>query len=218
MLVPLFQLFARHAAEQSRAWLSASLERPFSADAFAADFAAAGRKVGKEPVSPTADEASTLREHGVAVAVEKWSRDELARAILLLHAAQTVADLVPLVESCFRQGDNRERQAVLKALPLLSQPERHLAIAVEACRTNVLPVFEAIACENPYPAAHFPDSSFHQMVLKALFLGVSLSRIEGLDRRWTAELERMALDFASERRAAGRPVPADVELLVRSRT
>jgi hypothetical protein len=48
------------------------------------------------------------------------------------------------------------------------------------------------------------------MVLKTLFLGVALERILGLDRRKTAELARMAEDYASERKAAGRSVPADI--------
>jgi len=49
-------------------------------------------------------------------------------------------------------------------------------------------------------------------VLKALFIGVALSRIVGLDRRRGAELARMAAVYAAERRAAGRPVPSDIGL------
>jgi hypothetical protein len=41
---------------------------------------------------------------------------------------------------------------------------------------------------------------------------VPVSRILGLERRKTPELRRMAADYASERRAAGRPVPADIHL------
>ena len=50
------------------------------------------------------------------------------------------------------------------------------------------------------------------MVLKALFNEVALSRIAGLAGRRNAELTRMAADYASERRAAGRTVPADIGL------
>ena len=88
--------------------------------------------------------------------------DEVARAALLVNAYPRV---VP--DELWARGDNRERQAVLRALPLLPEPERFAAIAIEACRTNVLPVFEAIACENPYPARYFPERNFNQMVLKA---------------------------------------------------
>jgi hypothetical protein len=69
-------------------------------------------------------------------------------------------------------------------------------------------------CENPYPAAHFPEPAFNQLVLKAYFIGVPVLRILGLDRRKTPELRRMAADYASERRAAGRSVPADIDLVM----
>ena len=134
---------------------------------------------------------------------------------LLVKAADRAgeAELVPLVEDLYRRGENRERQSVLRSLPLLPRPERFLALAVDSCRTSVQPIFEAIACENPYPAAFFPELNFNQMVLKALFIEVALERILGLERRITPELRRMAKDYASERAAAGRSVPRDIALL-----
>ena len=51
------------------------------------------------------------------------------------------------------------------------------------------------------------------MVLKALFLDISLARVLGLDGRRTAELTRMARDYAQERRAAGRAVSTDLAAL-----
>ncbi|MGH7265485.1 MAG: EboA domain-containing protein, partial [Candidatus Rokuibacteriota bacterium] len=142
--------------------------------------------------------------------------DELTRGALLLRASEAVpaGELEGLVEDVYQRGDTRERQAVLMALALLPEPGRFLPLAVESCRTSIQPLFEAIACENPYPAAHFPEPSFNQMVLKALFVGVPLARIVGLRGRITGELRRMAADYASERRAAGRPVPSDIGALV----
>jgi len=52
------------------------------------------------------------------------------------------------------------------------------------------------------------------MVLKAVFAGVALRRILGLAGRRTPELRRMAGDYASERRAAGRSVPVDLACLL----
>lgn len=135
--------------------------------------------------------------------------DELARAALV-HALYP--KLSP--QELWAHGDNRERQAVLRVLPDLPAPGEHVALAVEACRSNVLTVFEAIACENPFPAAHFSELQWNQMVLKAAFNGVALARIRGLPERRNAELARMARDFAAERRAAGRPVPADLDLAI----
>ena len=89
-------------------------------------------------------------------------------------------DHVSLLKEAFAKGDNGERIAVLRALSLLPDPPRFLEIAAEACRTSVQDVFEAIACDNPYPEHYFPDASFNQLVIKALFNGVSIARVSGL--------------------------------------
>jgi hypothetical protein len=114
----------------------------------------------------------------------------------------------------FRTGDSEERIALLAVLPALPDALAYVETAVEACRTNVGDVFEAIACENEYPARHFSEQAFNQMVMKAVFSGVSLSRVWGLAGRVNSELERMARDYSAERRAAGREVPADVTRLL----
>jgi len=76
-------------------------------------------------------------------------------------------------------------------------------------------VFEAIACDNAFPARQFADAALFQMVLKALFVGAPLARVDGLRERTTPELVRMVEAYASERRAAGRPVPEDAKLVIR---
>jgi hypothetical protein len=135
--------------------------------------------------------------------------------LLLVAGRHTpLVRLEDLVEECYRTGDNRERHAVLRALAFMPESERLRAVGVEACRSSVQSVFEAIACENAFPATRFPDLNFHQMVLKAMFTNVPLDRIVGLDARVTPELRRMAADYASERRAAGRSVPADLGRLI----
>lgn len=177
----------------ARAWLHAvPLDDKV---ALLAAFSGAARRVGKTPVE--------IAERGM------WGADEVARAALLVRA---YPHIVP--EELWAHGDNRERQAVLKALPLLPEPARFVALAIEACRSNVLTVFEAIACENPYPAQHFPELHYNQMALKAAFNGIALARIVGLAARRNPELSRMATDFAAERRAAGRPVPEDLGLII----
>ena len=143
------------------------------------------------------------------------TRAEAARVLLLVAASRRLsADAFhQLVASCYRGGDTSEREAVLRTLPLLPGPERFLAIARDGCRTHILPLFEAIACENPYPARFFPEDAFNQLVLKAVFLEVPLRRIDGLRERWTPELARMGRAYASERAAAGRTIPDDLALI-----
>jgi hypothetical protein len=47
-----------------------------------------------------------------------------------------------------------------------------------------------------------------------LFTGSSLDRIVGWEERNNAELVRMATDYASERRAAGRSVPEGIQKIL----
>jgi hypothetical protein len=142
----------------------------------------------------------------------RWSPDELARAVLLLAASEALPldEHAGVVEEAFRKGDNGERCALLKSLALLPESQRFLKTATEASRTHVQEVFEAIACENAYPAMHFPELHFNQLVLKALFVEVSLARILEWRGRCNPELGRMVSDYEAERVAAGRSVPADI--------
>jgi hypothetical protein len=48
------------------------------------------------------------------------------------------------------------------------------------------------------------------MVLKALFIGSTLSPIQGLDERSNATLAQILSDYAHERWAAGRPVTPEL--------
>ncbi len=144
-----------------------------------------------------------------------WTLEDAGRLLMLLaragvpaHGKTFAADAA----ACYEQGDAREQRSWLRGVAFLPDPAQYLPIVVDACRTNILPVFEAVACENAYPGDHFPERSFNQLVLKALFNAVPLSRIAGLERRVNPELARMAADYADERRAAGRPVPADISL------
>lgn len=159
-----------------------------------------------------------LESHEVAVgelrrllSFQERPLHEVGRAALLLLAMSVLPqdEHVACVDELFVRGDNAEREALLRTLPLLPDAARFLSTAGEACRTNVRTVFEAIACENPYPGLYFPESSFNQLIMKALFLGVPVRRIVGLPDRVTPALRRMAGDYARERIAAGRPVNED---------
>jgi len=171
------------------------------------------RRLGRAPLSLSASEKSDAAHLLPDVQFEHWTLEDAARAALLLSSATASPDVFARAATdCYDQGDSGEQQSWLKSTALLPEPERFLAIVIDACRTNIMPLFEAIACENPFPARHFPERNFNQMVLKALFNKVALSRIVGLAGRRNADLTRMAADYASERRAAGRTVPADIGL------
>lgn len=184
-------------------------------DELALVFGAATHDLGRAGIRPNAREADALREAGAFWAARS-TIDEVARVVLLHTAVSGTDDAFALVRGLFGGGDSRERAAILRALALLPDPLALLAVATEGCRTNVRSVFEAIACENTYPARWFPDLAFRQMVLKAVFIGVPIARIDGVHSRTSDELRRMARDYASERLAAGRSVPEDVQALLAS--
>jgi hypothetical protein len=177
-------------------------------------YARAALHAGRGPL-PLADTArAELAAAAPGIGFERWTEDDAARALLLIRYRQHGAGpaFVEAALACFEEGDAREQQSWLRALPLWPETGAFLPHAIDACRTNIIPVFEALACENPYPAAHFPDRNFNQVVLKALFNGIALTRVVGLPARLNPELSRMARDYAAERTAAGRIVPADLGL------
>jgi hypothetical protein len=219
ILTPLVEFLQQHVPAPAVQWLEGAVGSPtaFDRGQFLEAMAAAGRRVGKSVLAVDQDQARGLP--GLDWLARNRPADELARVALLLRAGEALdaSSYHALVEDCYSRGDLREKQAVLRALPLVPEPERFVPLAVEACRTHIQPVFEAIACENPYPATYFPELNFNQMVLKALFIGVALDRVLDLEARVTPELGRMAEDYASERRAAGRSVPSDIARLVERR-
>lgn len=146
-----------------------------------------------------------------------WSLSDYARAALVAKAFAALAhERQPDVYlRLFEAGEIGEQVSLLRTICLLPESARFLETGVQACRTNARDVFEAIVCENPFVSAHFPALNFNQAVMKAIFMGVAVGRIEGLEERITPELSRMARDYASERRAAGRPVPDDATHLMR---
>jgi len=195
-------------------WLGHALAGSPERRVFLTYYAGVGRRFARmQPVFSFGD-AEALRRAGIAVP-EAWSATDFARAALLLWMLRSAspAEAPVLVHEIYRTGDSGERQAVLRSLLLLPGPERFLATAVEACRTSVQDVFDAIALDNAYPARFFPEPNFNQMVLKALFTNRPLARVIGLDARRNARLVQMAKDYASERRAAGRKVPEDIALV-----
>jgi hypothetical protein len=206
-------LLGRTSSSEAAAWFEAELEAIEQGDSsvrLLAAFAAAGRRMGANPTS-----SKLASDAELPAWVGTWTSDELARVTLLLFALERLPEgkHVALVEDLYFRGELGEKRAVLLALPFLPNPERHLDVALEACRTNAKSLFEGVATDNPYPERHFSELSYNQLVMKALFLGVNARRIVGVDKRVGPELSRMLDDYKKERLAAGRTVPEDLEWL-----
>jgi hypothetical protein len=192
----------------------ANVTVPLLREDFSKAYTRAARMLGAAPLEIHSDEVRALSSSGLPL-FRGQALHTLGRTVLLLCAAECLApdEQAEFIDALYARGDNAEREALLRTLSLLPEPDRVLSTAVEACRTNVQTVFEAIACENLYPVRHFPELNFNQMVMKAIFIGVPLRRIVGLPARMTPALVRMAQDYAQERTAAGRPVSDDIQLI-----
>lgn len=207
-------LHARTSGEAAR-WFDSALRQAAEGprERLLTAYTEASLRLGRLPLAmpPAADFPPATAE---GLALDGWTLEDTAREIFLLARADVVAPetFEADARACFEMGDAREQLSWLRGVSLLPAPERFLMLVIDACRTNILPIFEAVACENPYPRIYFPERNFNQLVMKSLFNGVRLERIVGLGGRLNAELTRMATDYAAERRAAGRTVPADIGL------
>lgn len=201
---------------RGRDWLEATAAEIAAGVAnarFASLLSLASRHAGRGPLAPDPGELARAAELLEGWNPERWSRLDALRVRLVLarsDLAEPSAELA--VEEAFRYADEGELCALYRALPLLPEPARFAWRAGEGCRTNMQTVFEAVACDNPYPAWHFDDVAWRQAVVKCLFIGSPLWRIWGLDGRLSPELARMALDLADERRSAHRPVQHELWL------
>lgn len=199
----------------ARRWFEATVmdDAVVNPERFALAFAAAPRWLGRIPVSVAGEERARLRAFRPGPVPDGWRLDELARVTWLLGAAEALAPdaLERRVETTWRRGDSLVAQAVLKALPLLPRAERFLVVALEGSRSSLRSVFEALARDNPYPATHFHEVHFNQIVVKAIAADIPPERIVGIQTRMNPELLRLTRAHIALRRASGRSVPAALQ-------
>lgn len=171
-------------------------------------FVAAPRFVGRKPLPDDAGFSANLAALVPGWSLDGYTLDRLARICLLLQLpAGDEAAYVRGIETLFSTADLGELTALYSALPVLQFPERWVFRATEAVRSNMGPVFDAVALGNPYPAAHFTEPAWNQLVLKAIFNDKPIHRIAGLMERANPTLAHDLSDLAHERWAAGRTVP-----------
>jgi hypothetical protein len=205
------------ASDGATQWLArvrAEASGPFDENRFLAAYSGAARRLRSGRCLLDDAFVGELAERGIRGA-GSWTPVRAVRTGLVLAALEAAEweGAGAIARKVFRTGDNEERIALLGALVLAKDPAAFLELAIDACRTHVTEVFEAIACDNAYPARYFPEANFNQMILKAVFIEVPLERVVGLGDRLNVELCRMAEYYAEERTAAGRTVPADLRLL-----
>lgn len=152
------------------------------------------------PLEPETDLEQYLLDQGMDTL-------QLARIALLVQVLEVDRDFFgDKVANLIQVADKTELETFLKFLVLLPHPEDYKMVAVDALRTNIGSVFNAIALHNPYPAAYFSESEWNQMYLKAVFIETRLQDLLEVDQRANADLARIISDYAHERWAAGRAI------------
>ncbi len=137
-----------------------------------------------------------------------WPLERLARLFFLLKLSDED------IEVLFDTSELNEAVALNSSLPFLNNPEKRVLRATDAVRSNIGNVFDALAFQNPFPAKYFSQLQWNQLVLKCIFNDKGIHQIWGLKERNNASLAKSISDFAHERWAAGRNVPAQVWRLV----
>ena len=199
----------RQVPPASMAWLDGAMAESGADRKLFLSISLVPRKLGKDDLTLTEEDLRQADQARPGWRPAGWSVDQAARLALLLEAGLGERFAGVLDQLC-RTGDVGELVTFYRGLPLYPDPAAHLARAREGMRTNMKAVFEAVAHDNPYPVEQFDEEAWNQMVVKALFIGSSLDRIQGLDHRRNADLAHMLCDYAHERWAAHRPVAPEL--------
>jgi hypothetical protein len=172
---------------------------------FLTAYTATARSLGRTPLHA---EAAAIPTESGPVPLTDFTSDVAGRALLLCRLADDApARLEASVTAAYREGDTTEKVAVVRALALLPQAARFIDLALDAGRHNELGLFRALACDNPFPARHYSESAWNQLLMKAAFMSLPLERMWGARERDNAELSRMAQHYIEQQESAGRTFP-----------
>jgi hypothetical protein len=174
-------------------------------------FPAVARQLGRGGLDAP---GTVIAAGGETLSLAAWRIDDVGRARLLLAAAhRDPAGALALAVELYNGGDARERTGALRALSLLpgaGDDATALPALLDAMRVAQGEIFEAAILDNPYASRHLPQHEWRKAVLKAVFNGHSILRIVRLVERTDAELCSSLIDYAQEREAATRSVPAEL--------
>lgn len=171
-------------------------------------FSLCGTKLGDQKIQWNNRENSSMT---LFFSEREAKEMEVGRIALLTAAIESDSVFfVPKVQQLLQIADNKELVTILKYLIMLPQSEKFKSAAVEALRTNVADVFDAIALANPYPSRYFNEQQWNQMYLKAAFMQRDLGHIVGIEQRANKALARIISDYAHERWAASREIDPEI--------
>jgi hypothetical protein len=191
-------------------WLQQQ-ETILSIAAFNKTFVLIPRKTRKTSLVILHEQSNTIEQIRPGFSLSGYTLDRLCRIWLLLQLDSTNEDeYIKTIENLFLAAEVNELVALYGALPLFAYPQKWVDRCAEGIRSNIGLVLETIICDNPYPSEYLSEAAWNQLVLKAFFTEKDIDRITGLDKRANKPLADTLCDFAHERWAASRTVPAQL--------
>lgn len=215
MLAAMEDILTSNPPSDATGYFKTLQQAPLSTAVLNTAFATASRKAGKGIITLTESQRQKINSIVTGWAPEQIPADRLLRTWLILYySPPDFATYKRSLENLFLTASVSELVALYSALPLLPNPSAWKDRCAEGIRSNIGDVLEAIMYNNSYPAATLEEAAWNQLVLKALFTGKDLNRIQGLDARRNAELAIVLHDFTHERWAAHRQAPPQLWRLV----
>ncbi len=156
--------------------------------------------------SPVTDFGSKDYKWKNYLEIQQASTLEISRIFVLSSVLETGETFLKPVQQLIQVADKTELETFLKYLVLLPEPINFKFAAVEALRTNIASVFNAISQYNPYPSQYFTTGEWNQMYLKAAFMQQDLKKIPEIEKMANKDLARIISDYAHERWAASRDI------------
>jgi len=210
----LYRVLIKQVDEKGKNWIDQKivlLRDSFSVQNFYIAFTAAPRFVGKQTLFITLSELAEAEALRKGFCIENWTVDRATRVLFALYLPTKDAENhVSILSKIFQTAEVNELVALYSALPLLPFPEKYIFQCTEGIRTNMSPVFEATALNNPFPAEFLDENAWNQLFLKAIFTGKKIYKIQGIKQRANATLAQICSDYAHERWAAGRKVTPEL--------
>ena len=201
------EIITHNVSSETKKWIEEKLDRVISSTSARELYLSYSLLAGKIDNTKPLNVFDCDSEIAVFLGDRKANTLQVSRIYLLVRVLEENAEyFIPKVANLIQVADTRELETFLTYLFLLPRAEAFKNVAVEALRTNIATVFDAISLNNPYPAKYFNDQQWNQMYLKAAFMQRNLAEIEGVDSRANKDLTRIISDYAHERWAASRDV------------
>lgn len=195
---------------EAREWLTRARSEVAAGvgdERFCALFSLASRYAPRKALAPDAKEIARAADCLAGWNPSRWSTLDAFRVSLILSRRDLdTPAAAAAVEELFHYADVGELCAAYKSLAHIPNPSRFVWRAGEGARSSMKSVFDAACCDTPFAFRWFDEIAWRQALIKALFVEAPLWRVWNVDARLDAEVARMALDLADERRSAGRPI------------